>query len=226
MSQGIASRYVGKEITICQNCFHGNVCGNRDYLTENECCNFVSEAPTIDKVAVRCGHWTLFDEDSNVWSCSVCDEPYIICNDDTPRENNYNYCPNCGAKMGAVEGWTVNEIEKAIQEFIDNAFHESLKPDISIKSKALAIVALHEKLERERPEPISLEQLRQMDGNPVWVECTEEYNSVKKWDIVCFNQHDGIINKYFPFRHAPLSMLEYGETWLAYTHKPEQEKKT
>jgi len=41
---------------------------------------------------------------------------------------------------------TTNE---AIQEFMDNAYHESLKPEISVEAKVLAIVALQEKLERE-----------------------------------------------------------------------------
>jgi len=42
-----------------------------------------------------------------------------------------------------------NDIEKAIEEFEDNAYHESLKPEISIKSKVLAMKALQEKQERE-----------------------------------------------------------------------------
>lgn len=44
----------------------------------------------------------------------------------------------------------MNKIERAIQEFIDNAFHPSLKPEISEQSKALALVALREKQERKQ----------------------------------------------------------------------------
>lgn len=40
MGKGIASGYVPAEITICGNCFHKDVCGDKDYLTENKCCDF------------------------------------------------------------------------------------------------------------------------------------------------------------------------------------------
>lgn len=44
----------------------------------------------------------------------------------------------------------MTDIEKAIQEFEDNAFHNSLKPTISEESKANALKALQEKAEREK----------------------------------------------------------------------------
>lgn len=43
----------------------------------------------------------------------------------------------------------MNNILQAIQEIEDSVYHESLKPNISTKSKAVALVALQEKLERE-----------------------------------------------------------------------------
>jgi len=48
----------------------------------------------------------------------------------------------------------MNETEKALQEFYDNAFHNSLKPDISDDAKAAAIVALQEKINREKGKNI------------------------------------------------------------------------
>lgn len=42
----------------------------------------------------------------------------------------------------------MNEIEKAIQELEDEAYHHSLHPEISDTSKAVALAALREKLEK------------------------------------------------------------------------------
>lgn len=37
-------------------------------------------------------------------------------------------------------------LEEAIQEFKDNAFHPSMKPDISDEAKAIALRAMYDKL--------------------------------------------------------------------------------
>ena len=61
----------------------------------------VAAAPTIDAVPVVHGEWSqrsCFDEDENVYVCSVCDEPWTL-TAGTPLENNMHHCPNCGAKM-------------------------------------------------------------------------------------------------------------------------------
>lgn len=51
---------------------------------------------------------------------------------------------------------TVNE---AIQEFEDEAYHHSLHPTISDEAKAKALQALREKSAREKPEPLTLDEL-------------------------------------------------------------------
>lgn len=70
--------------------------------------------------------------------------------------------------------------------------------------------------------PLLPEQLRKMEGKPVWIECTEEYNNAQKWEIVCFNRDPDIRNEHHPFPHAPLTMKEYGVTWWAFTHERKQ----
>ena len=47
----------------------------------------IEQAPTIDAVPVRHGRWNC--DMSGAW-CSVCGEY---------SEGEWNYCPNCGAKM-------------------------------------------------------------------------------------------------------------------------------
>ena len=63
---------------------------------------------TNNAVPVVRGRWTqtnLFDEEANVYVCSVCGEPWTL-NAGTPQENNMNFCPNCGADMRGGEANT------------------------------------------------------------------------------------------------------------------------
>ena len=58
--------------------------------------------PTIDPI--RYGKW---EDKSDIdiymeqlYRCSYCKEEFYL-EEGTPKENNYNYCPNCGTKMEA-----------------------------------------------------------------------------------------------------------------------------
>ena len=48
----------------------------------------------------------------------------------------------------------MNEIERAIQEFEDNAYHTSMKPTISEASKAVALRILRAELSRQENAPL------------------------------------------------------------------------
>lgn len=65
-------------------------------------------------------------------------------------------------------------------------------------------------------DPLTLEQLREMGGEPVWVECLEN-KDYSVWTIVDFCL-DGIHTKYF---YADFNY--YGDEWLAYRRKPEEQ---
>ena len=65
----------------------------------------VMSIPTADVAPVRHGHWiaevnwTLGDY---YYTCSICREDfYMIVG--TPIDNNYKYCPHCGARMDEKE---------------------------------------------------------------------------------------------------------------------------
>ena len=67
-------------------------------------------------------------------------------------------------------------------------------------------------------EPLTLEQLREMDGEPVWVETKA---GLKFWGIVtkiCVSSGDG---RYLLITED----TEYGQTWVAYRHPPEGEER-
>lgn len=57
---------------------------------------------TVDPESLRpTAHWENEDDyygDSIVWCCSACRDRFIL-EDGTPEENNYEYCPHCGARM-------------------------------------------------------------------------------------------------------------------------------
>ena len=68
-------------------------------------------------------------------------------------------------------------------------------------------------------EPLTLEQLREMDGEPVWVETKA---GLKFWGIVtkiCVSSGDG---RYLLITED----TEYGQTWVAYRRPPEGEEDT
>lgn len=86
----------------------------------------------------------------------------------------------------------------------------------------LAQRALKERIERRENEPLTLEQLREMDGEPVWVRCLKLNKYIDppvKWRILeksitgAFGVWDG---------ENCLIERDYGTDWLAYRH-PQKE---
>lgn len=51
----------------------------------------IAKAPTVDAEPVVHGHW---DEGHEMMTCTNCCEQF-----DLYFKNDFNYCPNCGAKM-------------------------------------------------------------------------------------------------------------------------------
>ena len=77
----------------------------------------------------------------------------------------------------------------------------------------MAISVLRQQ-DQERNAPLTLDELRQMDGEPVWIVAGD----VSWWDIVSFSVQDWL----YLARGEELRYSMYGE-WLAYRHKPEEE---
>ena len=97
------------------------LCGNPDIgIWESEevfddyhafcwCCDEVGEHCATPEEAIDAwnkrasspiyGQWIRYeDEDTNTWECSECHNVQQLMNG-TPFENNWHYCPSCGAKM-------------------------------------------------------------------------------------------------------------------------------
>ena len=65
---------------------------------------WVEHERALDAEPIRHGHWVgIDDEPCESYECDKCGyiTEEIGCNNGIP--NNFNYCPNCGAKMDEVE---------------------------------------------------------------------------------------------------------------------------
>ena len=85
----------------------------------------------------------------------------------------------------------------------------------------VAISALRQQQEHFREvtkkvEPLTMDELRKMDGEPVWVQSpgVPEYG---RWAIV-----EGVGENCL-FLHDDFTCHDYGKTWLAYRQKPEED---
>jgi hypothetical protein len=58
----------------------------------------LNSIPAADVKPVVKGEWICTDDDRNIWMCSVCKEEQLL-EAGTPRDNNWHFCPNCGAIM-------------------------------------------------------------------------------------------------------------------------------
>lgn len=66
-----------------------------EYVSKDE----IDAIPVADVEPVRRGKWICIgDIDEYIFECSECHEIYCL-NGGTPKEQQYNYCPNCGAKL-------------------------------------------------------------------------------------------------------------------------------
>lgn len=83
-----------------------------------------------------------------------------------------------------------------------------------VTALTMAVSALRAKQEDEKNDPLTLEELRQIDGQPVWVTSTNNGRG-RSWALVD--------RKYEVCRevHGGLAVFErYGKTWLAYRRPP------
>lgn len=74
----------------------------QDALTEYD----LNSIPAADVEPVRHGEWGRIDDDwdsLSTFQCSVCGEEWCFEIDEDLPSLNYNYCPNCGAKMDLEE---------------------------------------------------------------------------------------------------------------------------
>lgn len=86
----------------------------------------------------------------------------------------------------------------------------------SVYLENVKIAALRAQEEAEKNEPLTLDELRQMDGEPVWVR--SKIDSIdSRWGII---DKRGAV---FPNEAHYVIFSEYGDLWTAYRHKQKEE---
>ena len=97
-----------KALRICSSELN---CGDCPLLYRDSCSSdelMADAAAAIEELQAQLpkrGKWKETDmgwDGDTAWVCSVCGEPWTLI-DGTPKENNMNFCPNCGAKMEVQE---------------------------------------------------------------------------------------------------------------------------
>ncbi|WP_312071839.1 hypothetical protein [Anaerotignum propionicum] len=117
----------------------------------------------------------------------------------------------------------MREIEKAIQVLKVRAdFTADINLDAQMAYK-FAIQALQEKLVREYPKPLTLEELKNMDGEPVYIvrglhlPCEND----EWWAIIHTFQNCEFAHFISHGKKFSADFEDYGVRWLAFRHKPE-----
>lgn len=109
-------------------------------------------------------------------------------------------------------------------------FFERLWPIEPPEEIKLAIAALRARQERENPKPLTLDELRQMDGEPVWI---IEHPKWGHWELSedaedYLEDRDDDFYGLTMLSVAPDPMGRYGLHllgWLAYRYRPKEVSK-
>lgn len=73
-------------------------------------------------------------------------------------------------------------------------------------------------------DPLTIEELREMDGEPVWIVHTDYTPFGKEYWGIVRDGFSGLPNCFVATRDENIQLLysEYGKTWLAYRRKPKK----
>ena len=96
--------------------------------------------------------------------------------------------------------------------------------------------AIKEKLARENPQPLTLDELKDRNGKPVWI-MVQDCQDKNKWDLghwalVAFFANKNTLGEMgeYCFQASVIAgrgsylesraIIDYGKTWVAYDNKP------
>lgn len=90
---------------------------------------------------------------------------------------------------------------------------------IAVMGRQHILDALREKQERMNPLPLTLDELKQMGDKPIYIYRLED--GMGWWAVIRSVNHLKLSADYDGW----FSMADYGKTWIAYRHKPEEVQK-
>lgn len=91
----------------------------------------------------------------------------------------------------------------------------------------IACEAIKEKVERNNPQPLAEDELRGMEGQPVWIHTFSSKNKktyISEWALVA-SAGQSFVTFARCRAHGRIERMfsEYGKTWIAYKYKPKEE---
>jgi hypothetical protein len=109
----------------------------------------------------------------------------------------------------------MNQYERAIKRLTEHTQY-CVPPD-DLHALNLAIDALCAQHEQMNPEPLTMEELRERHGKPVWIQEIEE-PKMSCWRLCYWDRGKYLI--LLGMTQTGHLREEYGITWLAYDHEP------
>ena len=118
---------------------------------------------------------------------------------DCPMRHENGNCTVAGGFCTAVN----DPVCEALHNAFDSGYRAALRQEEHFRDLT------------KKVEPLTLEEMREMDGEPVWVQSpgVPEYG---RWAIV-----EGVGENCL-FLRDDFTCHDYGKTWLAYRQKPEE----
>lgn len=132
---------------------------------------------------------------------------------------------------GCNDDTTVKKIMATVQDVTDQAIYNAIikeaqdagVTDLYLMDKKFVFDALREKLEREKPKPLTMEEVLQMGGCPLYVvPLNARYHHLEGWHIMYDDCSGAAAPSVEYWGWIP---EDYGETWIAYRHKPKEDVK-
>lgn len=117
--------------------------------------------------------------------------------------------------------WKPQDLLDDLQSIIDE------EPDLYLNTRRVTLCMARDYLKEYfsllSNDPLTLEELRQMVGKPVWISCVRsaegEYHIVRAFgkNSIVFEEYDREFGTY-----KSLFLGNYGKNWIAYRRKPEE----
>ena len=90
-----------------------------------------------------------------------------------------------------------------------------------VEARRMGSDAIRELDAQEKHEPLTIDELRQMDGEPVWAVLTVKTVGQKAGYALIYNNCKYATQRWV---NIPLWYSEYGEIWIAYRHRIDEEQ--
>ena len=122
--------------------------------------------------------------------------------------------------------YTVSSIAARVADMTDTAITQAIihaavdagVTDLYLIDKKFIKEAIKEQLDRDNPQPLTIEELRQMDQEPVYVvPLNHGKDTAAEW---CVMWHDEAAIPGDECWAWPIN--NYGKTWIAYRYKPKE----